>query len=128
MKKSFLLLPFLFAGLFPAMPAKANPQAQACLNKLVTRPEEVPDSAELLLTVDHEGSQYHVIKESYATPRTPDATVYIQTDSQGGCKLLMSFLGASYPPVEVYEDRLGVEVFQKIKDGFSAQEKAAATN
>lgn len=120
MKKTIFLIPFVFAGLLPATPANANPQAESCLNKLVTRPEERPDSAELQLTIKHEGSYYHVIKESYNTPRTPDVTVYIKTDDQGGCQKLMSYLGASFPPVEVYEERLGSEVFQKIKQGFQA--------
>lgn len=121
MKKTFFLMSLLFTSLFPVMPAIANPQAQQCLNKLLTKPEERPDAAELLLTVEHEGSYYHVIRESYNTPRTPDARVYIRTDDQGGCQKLMSYLGASYPPVEVYEEKLGREVFQKIRAGFYSQ-------
>lgn len=122
MKRSFLLLPtLLFAGLFSAMPAQASPEAQACLNKLVTRPEQVPDSAELLLTVDHEGSQYHVIQENYDRPRAKFSTVYIKTDKQGGCEKLMSYLKGSFPTVEVYEERLGVEVFQKIRQMSQSQ-------
>lgn len=119
--KKFLIALFL-VGAAPVLPANANPAATECFNSLIEHPNSVPVTATLVLTVDHEGSQYHVIESDFKDPIQPLASTYIRTDAQGGCEKLMSYQEGSYPEVEVYEERLGPEVFRKIQQASRAQE------
>lgn len=111
MRKLLLTAAFLLST---ALPAQASKEAEACFNKLLERPESRPDSADLLYTVEHEGSQYHVIQKTFDAPRMPKTRVYLRTDSKGGCEKLMSYQEASFPTDDVYRERLGAEVYEKI--------------
>lgn len=119
--KNFLLALFL-AGVTPALPANANPVATECFNSLIEHPNSVPVTATLVLTVDHNGSQYHVIEKDFKDPIQPLSYDYIRTDAQGGCEKLLAYQEGSHPEVEVYEERLGPEVFKKIQQASRAQE------
>lgn len=113
MKKLFILP--LLIGLFPSLPATANPAVTACYNSLIERPEMRPDSARIMVSVDHQGSQYHLIQETSNQPRQPDSRTYIRTDANGGCEELMSYQLGSFPAVSVYQEKLGWSVFEKIR-------------
>lgn len=120
MKK--LLIALFLIGVAPVLPANANPVATECFNSLI-HPNSVPVTATLVLTVDHNGSQYHIIEEDFNDPIQPLASTYIRTDAQGGCEELMSYQEGSYPEVEVYEERLGPEVFKKIRQAFAKRKE-----
>lgn len=114
MKKLLFVTAFLLSTVLPAQ-ASTEAEAEACFNKLIPRPEARPDSAELLYTVEHDGSQYHVIREIFNAPRMPNSRVYIRTDANGGCTKLMGYQEASFPSEQVYKEKLGAEVFAKIR-------------
>ncbi|MGR3280052.1 hypothetical protein ACSYAD_33925 [Acaryochloris marina NIES-2412] len=116
MKK--VLLTLLLVGATPMLPANANPVVTKCFNSLIEHPNSVPVTATLLLTVDHNGSQYHVIEKDFKKPRSPLVKNYIRTDAQGGCEKLMAYQEGSYPEIAVYKEKLGPEVFEKIKQAF----------
>lgn len=115
--KKFLLALFL-VGMSPVLPANANTAATDCFNSLIEHPDDTPDSATLTSTISHEGSQYHVIEEKYNGPRQPMVRNYIRTDAQGGCEELLTYQLGSHPEVEVYNQRLGPEVFEKLKQAY----------
>lgn len=117
MQKLFPII--LLALLTPALPAKAETtQAETCYNSLIQRPESRPDKATLALTVNHEDSQYHVVQESFNAPRVPDSLVYFRTNQAGECEELLSYQLGSHPAADVYDQRLGVEVSNKITEAF----------
>ncbi|QUY46149.1 hypothetical protein [Acaryochloris marina] len=122
MKKLFATL--LLFGLSSALPAKASPAAEACINSLFKRSEDAPESASLLVTVDHAGSQYHAIKQTFVAPRPDmeaDGMVYIRTDASGGCEKLLTYQMGSFPDERVYNEKLGPEVNRKITEAFKQQ-------
>lgn len=121
MKKLFPLL--IVIGLCPALPAKANPVADECFNSLIENPEARPDTATLVVTVDHEGSQYHVVNETFNAPRNPDSRTYIRTDANGGCEEILSYQIGSHPEAEVYKERLGPQVFDKVREAFRQSQR-----
>lgn len=120
MKKILTLTAFLIAGLVSTLPAKANPAAEQCLNKVLEsqRTEMRPKSAELLVSIEHEGSQYHLLRTISNFDGVPAAEMYLKTDSQGGCKHLMSYLEDSFPTQEEYNKILGAEVNRKIDEAY----------
>ncbi|QUY45606.1 hypothetical protein [Acaryochloris marina] len=122
------LLPLLILmSIVPAMPAKANPAVNECYNSLIERPEARPESAVVAMTVEHEGSQYHEIRETYKRPQpNPKGTVFIRTDSSGACEKIMSFHEGSYPEISVYKERLGSEVLAKFQQAFRQQQQEQA--
>lgn len=122
MKKLFATL--LLLGLAPALPAKANPTAESCLNSILTKIEAQPKGASLQVTVDHDGNQYHAIALKFDPIRPgveTDGMIYIRTNSAGACENLLSYQTASFPDENVYEEKLGREVTRKIKAAYKAQ-------
>lgn len=109
------LIAILFLLTMAPLPAYASEEAEACFNKTIQSTEQRPSSAQLLVSIEHEGSQYHVIRESYDTPRVPDARVFLRTDSKGVCEEIMSYLIGSAPSEQVFRDKLGADVFVKIQ-------------
>lgn len=125
MKKLLTLL--ILMSIVPAMPAKASPDVSACLNSLIERSESGPESAAILLTVDHDGSQYHEIEVTYNRPQpNPKGTLFIRTDADGGCERLMAFQEGSSPENSVYSEMLGPEVFTKYQQALRQQQQEQA--
>lgn len=116
MKK--LLIALFLIGAVPVLPANANPVVTKCFNSLIEHPNSVPATATLVLTVSHNGSQYHVIEKDFKDRFQPLSHNYIRTDAQGGCEKLMGYQEGSYPEIAVYKEKLGPEVFEKIKQAF----------
>lgn len=123
MRKTLIFTTFLIAGLANLSPAKANPAAEQCLNQIRLSQEEgsPSDSAKLLASIEHDGSQYHLIREGYNLPGVPNARTYLRTNAQGDCQEVLSYLEGSYPSQKVYEDRLGTAVFNKLRQAARSQ-------
>ncbi|ABW32337.1 hypothetical protein [Acaryochloris marina] len=122
MKKHLQLL--ILTSLVSALPAKANPVADACFNSLIEHPDDRPDTAVLSLTVEHNGSQYHVIDTTYRRPQpNPASRTYIRTDDRGGCEEILSYQIGSHPEADVYRERLGSQVFDKVRQAFRQQQQ-----
>ncbi|WP_041661559.1 hypothetical protein [Acaryochloris marina] len=121
MKKLLFAVAFL---LLNALPSQASPQAEACLNKTITQTESSVSSAQLVASIEHDGSQYHYIEGASSNPRIPDARIFLRTDHQGGCEEIMSYLVGSAPSEKVFRERLGSEVFLKLQQ----QAKASKSN
>lgn len=120
------LLPLiLLMAIAPAMPAKASPDVSACFNSLLQNPEYGPKSAEIVATVDHEGSQYHEIVATYERRRANStATMFVRTDADGGCERLLAFQEGSSPEYSVYEQRLGPVVAEKLQLIYEQRQKS----
>lgn len=122
--KKILIASLALIGLFPALPVSANPAAEACLNQHIDKSGgQDSTEAQLMATVKHEGSEYHLIQVNYPGPRNEGLEVqfYLRTDSQGGCEKLLSYISDSFPEQSVYHQALGREVYQKFANYFQAQ-------
>lgn len=112
MKKLLLTATFL---LLSVPTAQASPQVEACLNKTIAETRSSVSSAKLIASIEHEGRQYHYIEGTSEAPRVPETSIFLMTDSQGGCEEVLSYLAGSAPDEEVYRERLGSEAFDKLR-------------
>ncbi|MGR3280021.1 hypothetical protein ACSYAD_33750 [Acaryochloris marina NIES-2412] len=114
----------LYALLLPAIPASANTSAaESCLNKqMASDPSEVK-SAQIVVSVTHDGYEYHRIRLVYPPFRGSEmeAVIYLRTSDQGGCEQLLSYLADSFPEENEYREKLGSEVFDKIVEKMALQ-------
>lgn len=114
----------LFATVFllsTALPSQALGEAETCLNSLANQQGLQFSSAQLVASIEHEGSQYHYIKGSYKEQRVPGVRIFLKTDSQGSCKKIMSYLAGSAPSEQFFKEKLGAEVFYKLRQKAQAQ-------
>lgn len=119
--KNFLIALIAALGLFPVSLVQATPAAESCLNEKIEYRGEPPKEAQIMATVEHGNSHYHMIRVVYSSHRNPKAMFYLRTDDQGGCEKLLSYLVGSYPSEEVYIEKLGPEVYSKLTQQFSVK-------
>lgn len=112
--KKIIVASFLLSSLIPLSPVSANPAAESCLNQQIKTEDQRPKEAQILASVEHEGSEYHMLRLVSSGVRVPESRLYLRINSQGHCEVLLSYLEDSFPSEEVYKEKLGPEVYDKL--------------
>lgn len=114
MKKSIIAILFLLST---ALPAYASQEAETCLNKLVkTELREFSDSntkANLMVSVNHEGKNYHRIKLAVGTGIYSNSEVILATDAKGYCEIVLRTMSGPLATKAEYDEILGKAVSDK---------------
>lgn len=123
MKKQFVTASFLFTSLFFAFPAFAAPEVESCLNQLVQTeiPEMKGANAELLMSITHEGSQYHWLELAKGRGAFGNVELIINTGGQVGCSISLYSIPGPLPTTEDYDAVLGKEVSEKFGQAFKQE-------
>lgn len=120
MKRQFVTTLFLFTNLFFAFPVFATPEAESCLNKLIDSkmPWFSGADAELVLSINDQGKNYHWLKLSKGTGFYANAEAVISTDAKEHCSLTMLNITGPLETKEAYEEILGPSVSKKFYQAF----------
>lgn len=125
MKKQFVTASFLCTSLFLAFPVYATPEAESCLNKLVQTeiPEMEGANAELLMSINHKGSQYHWLEMVKGRGAFGNVELIIKTGGQVGCGIALYSIPGPLPTAEDYDAVLGKEVSEKFGQAFKQEQQ-----
>lgn len=120
MKNLFISTTLVLASLFTTLPAKANPEAEACLNKLARTELQGLEKAKATLqgSITHNSHQYYWVE---LTPN-PNSPAYIEliikTNAQAGCDIVLFGPEGPLPTRADYDRVLGKSVNEKFMKAF----------
>ncbi|NJM66583.1 MAG: hypothetical protein HC851_13445 [Acaryochloris sp. RU_4_1] len=120
MKRLLISVTILLSSLFSAIPAFAMPEVESCLNQLVQTkiPEMEGANAELLMSITHEGSQYHWLNLARGRGALGHAEIVIKTNEQAGCDIALYSIPGPLATKEEYDEVLGKTVNEKFIQAF----------
>lgn len=115
MKKILSIIPILLLSLLVQSPAKANKNADACLNQVIK--SELSRSSfkkvDLISSIIHQGSEYYSV---FLTPHVADlprTEVILKITGQSGCEVALKVLEGDLATKEDYYQLVDREVIDK---------------